>query len=218
MLKITVGLVYFSDNEIHCLDVGYAVSALKRIDNDLAIYKIDIENIDAEVEKIKEEMIVVFLSYNCYQLLLQVSSSVKKGNSESLIVVCGQLASKLYKEILTEIRYVDIVVIGEYEETLFELRYFFSLANKQLDLCEGIAYLKNNEIFISPKRKLMDINEIPLPDRDFMLNTRYFHMYGSRGCEAYCTFCDRKALYSNTDICVRMRSVKNIMEEIDGLV
>lgn len=61
---------------------------------------------------------------------------------------------------------------------------------------------------------------MPLPDRDFNdQNSNYFHVYGSRGCEGHCTFCDRNNLYSNGNTCcVRLRSIENIVKEIDLLV
>lgn len=215
-------MLYFSDNELHRLDVAYGIASIKNNDCNVITHQVHNDNFDKVINSIiieKPTIIVIFLSYGCFDLLEKSCLVMKDKNPNSIIIVCHSFASRCYKKLLSEISQIDVAVLGEYEESLNELCKLFFSGNDIGD-CKGIAYIKNSQIQINNHRPLADINKIPLPNRDFdYQNSNFFHVYGSRGCEGHCTFCDRNNLYSiGNTYCVRLRSIENIVEEIDLLV
>lgn len=217
-----IGVIYFSNNELHRLEVGYGIAALQR--SDCCLYVERIEDADFNESKclLKEEGIeffVIFLSYGCYDLLTKICSQIKIDNLHTKIIVCHSLVNRYYKEILSQIPQVDIAVLGEYEKTLTELSDLL-INGKKFESCKGIAFKKGRKICVNSPRPLAEIDDLPFPNRDFdYQGSNFFHIYGSRGCEGYCTFCDRNSLYSyNRKHYVRWRKIENIVKEIDFLV
>ena len=187
----TIGVIYFSDNELHCLDVAYGISSLRRIDHNLSVHKIDNESFDTEFKLLvheKKDILVIFLSYGCYDLLQKICSYIKCINNKTSVIVCHSLSTYYFAEVLREINQIDIAVLGEYEETLYEICNHIN-ENEFIERCKGIAYIKNGQLHVNNKRKLTNIDEITFPYRDFTnSSTRFFHVYGSRGCEAIALF------------------------------
>lgn len=216
-------MAYFSENELHCLDVSYGIAVLERLDSNLTVWKVnqnDYEQTVSTITAAHKDLIIVFMSYNCYNLLIYLSRSIKKGALKTKIIVCHSLATMHYETILCEIREIDVAVLGEYEETLCELCRFMCRGD-DIDGCRGIAYFSNGEMQKNAYRPLADVDKLLFPKRCIdKSNMNLYHIYGSRGCEGHCTFCDRNTIYTctNTYNCVRLRSIKNIIEEIDLLV
>ncbi|MNO42836.1 coproporphyrinogen III oxidase [compost metagenome] len=221
MFKIAV--TYFGNNELHSLEVGYGVSALKKHDSNLSVHKIDESNIQTEIDSIASvhpNMIAIFLSYNCYDLLLELSSQLKSLLDDVFIVICHSAASCLAELLLKDNRCIDVAVIGEFENTLSELCALIS-EKKDYKRCKGIAYMNNGEYVMTDDRAISEIESISPPERDcFPNDTRFFHVYGSRGCEGRCGFCDRNILYTNTGGhgVTRFRDIDDVVREVDSLV
>lgn len=117
---------------------------------------------------------------------------------------------------------VDICVISEGEETVVDLLNNLS----SLHLVKGIAYKNHGKVHITPKRPyIKNIDSIGFPARSmfnmdiYLDNTclwsdpdiRTMDIVSARGCPYSCNFCSR------TFDGVRLRSVANIIEEIESL-
>ena len=217
-----ISAIYFSNNEEHGLDVGYGISALQKCDYNLSIHKINKDNINQEIENISYEnprIVIMFSAYNYYDLISSVSSQLKLQLNNVHIVICHSIASCLAEKLLKDMRDIDIVVIGEYEKTLAELS-FYILNDLDYRHCKGIAFLENETFIKNDNQEFLDVNKIYYPEREhFQPDIRFFHIYGSRGCEGKCSFCYRNILYktSGHEI-LRFREIKNIVTEIDCLV
>lgn len=217
-----IGMLYFSDNELHCLEVGYGIAALQNSKYDLYVKKIsDISKEQEEFYLKKEEVKIwiVFLSYGCFDLLKKICKDIKVEKKDVSIVVCHALANKFYRELLDQLSQIDVVVLGEYEETLVKLAEKI-FKGQSIEECNGIAYRKNNEVCVNVPGELANIDTLSFPNRMFdYQGSNLFHMYGSRGCDGNCSFCDRNSIYSYEGRkCTRWRSVENIISEIDMLV
>jgi radical SAM superfamily enzyme YgiQ (UPF0313 family) len=120
----------------------------------------------------------------------------------------------------------DILVVGEGEQTFFEITEYY-LKNRTLPKeTTGTAYLKDNTVFFTPERTLIkDINELPMPARQKIDLTLYgnawkkhhgYSMYSlstMRGCPYTCKWCSR-AVYGGT---YRRRSAKLVVDELEFL-
>lgn len=120
----------------------------------------------------------------------------------------------------------DYLVIGEGEETFYEV-----CLSVQTNACvdeniQGLAYLKDNRVNFTPERTLIrDINTLPMPARhkidlklygDAWKKYHGYSMYSlstMRGCPYTCKWCSR-AVYGGT---YRRRSAKLVVDEMELL-
>ena len=117
----------------------------------------------------------------------------------------------------------DYVVIGEGEETTFELISTLE-EKKDVSKVQGVGYLNtNSEPIFTPERTLIkDINDLPFPNRnginikDYQIAWKNKHNQDAvsistmRGCPYTCKWCSR-AVYGLT---YRRRSPKKVVEEL----
>ncbi|SHI48261.1 B12-binding domain-containing radical SAM protein [Flavobacterium terrae] len=95
----------------------------------------------------------------------------------------------------------DYLVIGEGEETTFEL-YQAIINQTNLKGVDGIAYLENEQIIqTNPRTKIKDLSELPLPNREAIQMQRYLDTWKNnhgqssmtistqRGCPYTCKWC-----------------------------
>ena len=118
----------------------------------------------------------------------------------------------------------DFIVIGEGEETTLELITKLTMKNEcDFRQINGIGFKDENEKFIfTPERTLINIDELPLPNRSGIDISKYLeawkrhHNLGAisvstmRGCPYTCRWCSR-AVYGLT---YRRRSPKKVVEEL----
>lgn len=120
----------------------------------------------------------------------------------------------------------DYLVIGEGEETTFELIKTL-LQNGHVDSIRGIAFKAlSGETITTSERPLLDIDKIPLPARHKIDTEKYIsiwkaaHGYSSinistmRGCPFGCRWCS-KAVYGRTN---RRRNPKLVVDEIEWIL
>lgn len=162
----------------------------------------------------------------------RLADEVKEALPGTLIVAGGPHATALPAEVLERSK-TDIVVAGEGEATFFELVKMMAEktapGETDLEKIDGLVFKSGGLVKrTAPRRFISDINEIPFPARD-LLNMNdysgwYVHkalpetkMFFSRGCPYHCTFCDA-VIWKSSKPWVRLRSPKNIVDEIELLV
>lgn len=112
----------------------------------------------------------------------------------------------------------DSVINGEGEVTICEL---FNRISSGLTLseCKGVAYKKDDQIFINPVRELIsNMDTIPYATRVMLENNKYQFacIQSSRGCEGNCAFCsESRFMKDNSNVHWRGRNPKNIIDEIE---
>ncbi|MED4955054.1 radical SAM protein [Paenibacillus macerans] len=86
--------------------------------------------------------------------------------------------------------------------------------------CKGVAYILNGNYVINNFKQTAEIGTISFPYRKcFPTDTRFFHIYGSRGCEGKCLFCDRSILHTTSGYTKpRFRDIDDVIREVDLLV
>jgi radical SAM superfamily enzyme YgiQ (UPF0313 family) len=135
---------------------------------------------------------------NCY-LVKQVLKKVKELSPDIITVIGGHHPS-LMPEDCNE-AFIDVVVIGEGEETLYEVVGACE-SRRNWEGIPGIAYrTKDGEFRINRYRELMDLDKLPMPARSLTQLHRDKGLYfrgswrpldctiTSRGCPNKCTFC-----------------------------
>jgi len=156
----------------------------------------------------------------------------KKALPESITVMGGPHASMAAEDTLGHIPELDIVVRGEAEETMRELCRGLEgkMDLRRIQSLAGISFRKNGEIVPNPDRTpIKDIDSIPRPAYHLVPFEQYnfrfevpgkgmlpaVNMMTSRGCPFKCNFCATPINWGRT---VRMRSPRNIVEEIEFLI
>lgn len=147
-----------------------------------------------------------------------------------IITVMGGPHPTAEPRMVLEDRAVDFVVLGEGEETIFELlKYLESGADSSS--IEGLAFRSDDMIVINQRKRFIeDLDSIPFPARHLLPMERYFrsrYSHGlnrrspyasiltSRGCPYTCTFCSTHKVWSRK---YRARSAENVLGEIKFLV
>lgn len=116
----------------------------------------------------------------------------------------------------------DFLVIGEGEETTFEL-YQAIINNSDIHQIYGIAFLENNQVIQTEARtKFKELNELPLPNREAIYMQKYLETWKNnhgkssmtistqRGCPYTCKWCST-AVYGQS---YRRRPTHLVVEEM----
>jgi radical SAM superfamily enzyme YgiQ (UPF0313 family) len=119
----------------------------------------------------------------------------------------------------------DFLVIGEGEETTFEL-YQAIINNSDIHQINGIAFLENNQVIQTQARtKFKELNELPLPNREAISMQKYLETWKNnhgkssmtistqRGCPYTCKWCST-AVYGQS---YRRRPAHLVVEEMKML-
>lgn len=119
---------------------------------------------------------------------LEVSQLVKEF-SKNLPVIWGGLHPTFFPKETASHSLIDIAVIGEGEETLWEIVQDYPLKD-----IYGIAFKNGQHYQINPARALLEMNILPLPKWDLMAeeilsNLALVPTHTSRGCPHRCAFC-----------------------------
>jgi anaerobic magnesium-protoporphyrin IX monomethyl ester cyclase len=158
-----------------------------------------------------------------------VARIVKEVSKDILVILGGSHVSALPDIILRDSN-VDIVVIGEGEETLLEVVNRLSCGSNLYDIC-GTATRRNGRIQINPARPFIkDIDTLPFPARDlvdmniylkdehrnnFSMASPRVNVVTSRGCPFECVFCSIHSIWRHS---WRAFSAERVCDEIEFLV
>lgn len=143
------------------------------------------------------------------------------------VVAGGSHVNPLSEEVLAH--GTDIVALGEGENTVVELADYFCGNRGDLEGIKGLCFKKEDGTFFRtpPRPLIQNLDEIPFPAfEDFPIryytgsddadsNPIFWAIFSSRGCPFHCTFCCGHNVFGRT---YRLRSAKNICEEIKSLV
>lgn len=202
------------------INMGYLKAALHTIPNiEVKVNFYKLEDVDTAIsDAIREKPIVIgltVLQFN-YYAVVEFSEKLKKVLPQVHITLGNTFASIYPVYLLENYKSIDSIVIGEGEFSLVELCKRV-LEKAPLKDCKGIYYREELEIKKNEKRVLQDnLDEYPMPDRSFCAHrANIFGVLGSRGCYGNCTFCDINTLFKDM---VRVRSIANILDEIEFLV
>lgn len=153
---------------------------------------------------------------------LKIASKIKKSGINSLIVVGGPHPT--FNTDIIENKYIDIINIGEGEYSMLDLANALD-EKKDYTKIKNFFVKKNGRIYKNKLRPLVDVDELPPPDRDIYLNYKIFKNQKeyvfvlSRGCPYNCNFCfvhKWKEIYHNdkNQNSIRFRSIEKSIEEI----
>lgn len=133
------------------------------------------------------------------------------------IIIGGIHTSVMYEQIINKYPNV-IAILGEGEHTIIDLVETFK-NNNNLEEIKGIAFFKENQIFQTKPRDLIDnLDSIPFPKHETFFddqpNRTIGHIITSRGCPFDCSFCCLKIISKHN---YRKRKIEEVVKEIKYL-
>lgn len=209
-----LGLLYVS---------GYLKS--KNIDN--AVFDSTFASQAAQLDFIVEKQPKVICIYTNLMTKVEVIKLIKKLQTAAYnfpkIVLGGPDVTYNVENYLKA--GADFLVIGEGEETTFEL-YNAIMTHGQFHEINGLAFLENNQIIQTTARtKFKELDELPLPNREAINMYRYLETWKSnhgqssmtistqRGCPYTCKWCST-AVYGQS---YRRRPANQVAAEMKML-
>ena len=151
---------------------------------------------------------------------LALAGAVKRRAPEIVTVMGGPHVTFSARETLEACPALDVVVLGEGEQTLVELCRALASA-KGLEAVAGIAFRSEQGIRVTPRRRpIRDLDHLPLPARHLLPLGRYralgmpISMTTSRGCPHACIFCVGRRMVGAR---VRFHSPGRVVDELEQL-
>jgi anaerobic magnesium-protoporphyrin IX monomethyl ester cyclase len=189
------------------------------------------QQIADEIRNRKPEIVGVAGPFTC-QIgnAVETSKVVKEVDPNIQVVMGGPHVTLVSKEFLEENRTVDIAVAGEGEYAMLEIAEHFE-GKRTLSQIKGIAYRRNGEVIVNPRRPFMDnLDELPYPAYDLVDMEQYLNpkkigyrsfqnraisMITSRGCPFNCCFC---AVHLHMGQGFRAHSAEYVLNHIQYVV
>ncbi|MFH2058548.1 MAG: radical SAM protein [Pseudomonadota bacterium] len=212
--------------------LAYTTSLLKRdlpavvTGIDGVVHDMTAEEFFNKIWKIKPDVLLTELTTISLRADLELLKRIKE-DLGSIIIIAGNYATAVSRELLIQNLFIDFILVGEYEITAKELlNCLIDSGLDKLSNIKGIAYRSsdNNSIIVNESRGLLtDLNELPFPDRedfpatiypDFTLYSPCISIISSRGCPAGCIYCnERHVLYNSPKY--RMRNPSSVVDEME---
>lgn len=150
----------------------------------------------------------------------EVLTNVKTIDPHILTVMGGPHVTFCAHQTLESFPELDVVVLGEGEETFVDLTHAVESAH-HLDTVHGITYRIGSQINTTAKRELIqNLDALPLPARHLLPLGRYrtlglpISMTTSRGCPYKCIFCVGRKMVGAK---VRYHSIDRVVSELEDL-
>lgn len=114
---------------------------------------------------------------------------------------------------------IDLVVLGEGEETVQELLTTIENGKTDFSGIAGVAFLKDGKVFKTPERlPIVDFDQLPLPDFSLVRYAiiKLFPLNWTRGCGMNCEFCTVKSAPRPASVHRVFRNFVYLVEEFDA--
>jgi anaerobic magnesium-protoporphyrin IX monomethyl ester cyclase len=190
-------------------------------------------SIKERVRDWKPDIAVVEIPFSGWsKTAFEVATNVKSANPEILIVLFGLHPSSRPIDCL-ENKEIDFVIIGEPENTIFELIEALSKRKTDFNEINGLGFKEKGKTILTKKRnEIEDLDQLPFPARHLLpmdiyaeavkinplrgeINKPYTIIITSRGCPYNCVFCSSCIVWGKK---WRPRSAKNVVDEIEQVV
>ncbi len=205
----------YEENSYDSLGNFYLAAVLKKHGYDVSVFHKGAEEFVKLFDEHKDGIYAVgFTCYNDNQHLVSRLCKYVKKNSSVMVIVGGPQAISLEKAFFEESN-CDFMIRGEGETALVAL--LEAVANKTdlRKVCGLVWVNQKNEVVVNkPSKVVENLDDIPFPDYSLSLhkNRRYGNtIITGRGCPFSCAYCFK----GYEDHKVRLRSIRNVMEEIN---
>ena len=208
------------------LGISYVAAAFERAGCEVRVFDYIIscysrEKLAAQLAEFQPDAVgagsVTMNFYDAQRILRDVKSI----NPEILTMMGGPHVSFTVDETLRNYPEIDLIFIGEADDTIVEFAPLIRQKNKWPGV-RGIAYRQDDQTVNTGRRDFIaDVDRIPLPARRLLPNSRYrafgypVSMITGRGCPHGCIFClGRKMVGAK----VRRRNAGLVLDEMEQIL
>ncbi len=184
---------------------------------------VGLEEIEARIRAVKPDVVAVSMITATTPDGIKIVESAKAIDPEIVTVAGGIHASFMYEDLLTRVPALDLVAIGEGEQTLVELLDALAAGSDRCAI-KGLAYRDGGRIVCTlPRPYLQDLDDRPMAwnlldweDYTYFIlpGSRLGAVATSRGCPFGCTFCSQQKFWRRTWRCQSAASVVREVEEL----
>lgn len=158
----------------------------------------------------------------------QLINEVKERAPDMIVVAGGPHATFIPDEVYQRSK-ADLVVVGEGEQTFFELLERIDAGEAHPESVAGTVVRRDGAFFRNPARPFIkNLDEIPFPARDLLDIRRYpgymykrydldTSMISARGCPFNCVYCSNP-VWKSQKPWYRVRTPKNVADEMEHVV
>jgi len=222
------GPIKISAGRYFPLGIGYLAAALKRQGHEVAFLDPEVQGLGAgDIEKMflsqRPDIVGISCATPNFGQALKIASMAKKAGSAK-VILGGVHASSVPRWILENNPQIDIVAIGEGENTLVEI---CDRMDDGWASVKGIAYRDRSGVVVNePRGYIADLDTLPFPARELIDLSLYRpHPYvnrakrsatilTSRGCPNFCVFC---ASHVTMGYKFRYHSAEYVLDEMTYL-
>lgn len=201
---------YLEERKI-CTDILDAYAKRKTVEECL-------DSIRDWIEKGQEDCNYIGISpfVTSHENFVRAGEYIKRISEETVVFAGGHYASLNKEYLMNAYDWLDAVIVGEGEVSLYEM-----LQNPFDSNVAGVYKRKYRDNFIKRER-IKNLDSLPFQARYLTpdeLEGQPFAITTSRGCYGECSFCSISAFYKLND-CIKQtfRSPSSVSEEIHGLV
>ena len=173
-----------------------------------------VEDILQDIYKKKPDLI----AFSCYiwniRHIRELVRELRKVLPNVPIWLGGPEASYDARGLLENYPEVTGVLVGEGEESFYELCKFYDGKIKSLAEVKGIAYREDAEIIVKPFELVKDLSRLSFAYEDFYnFEHKIIYYESSRGCPFSCSYC-----LSSIDKSVRFRDLDLVKKELQTFI
>jgi len=179
------------------------------------------EKIRAEIDAFEPDVIGSTCVTMNFKGAAEIVRTAKRHNPEIITMMGGPHVSFDWENTLKSYPEIDLILIGEGEQTLHELLPVIRDRNAWPDI-QGLALRKNGEIVATNRRDfIQNLDTLPVPARHLLPMSRYLALgfpvsiITSRGCPNRCIFCLGRRMIGHK---VRYRTPKLVVDEIEDII
>jgi len=179
------------------------------------------EELLGEIEKFSPDMVAMSSYASNMHNILFWAEDVKRALPHTCVVVGGNHASYIAREVLEKCHAIDIVVRFEGEIPFKMICERIDEDNRNYSDIPNITYRKGNKVAENAQIGLIkNLNALPPLNREYFEtakekeNTTHVDMITARGCPFHCTFCDCNHYWRKT---YRTQDVEVVVGELERL-
>jgi len=223
--KVESEILLTSEDTTHYpLGLAYLYSILEKEGHEIHLLSL-VNNAENDCyAKIKKELESFAPDIVCFQILtfnrastFRMMEYINEIYPNMKQVIGGVHATIMHRQIIEKYPFA-IAALAEGELTIVDLVNQLSKPDCDLHAVKGITFSGDGEVVTTAPRELIaNLDDIPFPKHEiFFTGERTCGaLFTTRGCPSRCSFCCLKAISLGR---VRMRSVENIIAEVEMMV
>jgi radical SAM superfamily enzyme YgiQ (UPF0313 family) len=214
------------------LGLGLIAAQLRRSGHevdlfDLRVHQLNEKGMASKIIANKYELIGISVNFATFPSAIKITQLLKLSQTNKCFVVLGgEHATYMDKEILMTYQSIDGVIRGEGERSMDALARALE-TGKSITKVDGLTFRVNisGTIIKNPNRIAEpNINKLPHPARDISrlaISSNIpieIEILAQRGCPFSCSFCNAQRFLGNEKAVHRYRGAADIVDEIESLL